>query len=87
MKKIIYCQTCNIWCTSVGNKIVEHSDKVGASPVSTAPTTSSFSIYHLASMDWAKTTLLEWETSKFDIWCGLFERFDSSYLRTKEGPS
>ena len=37
-----YCQTCNISCTFVGNKIVDHSDVVGASPVGTAPTTSSF---------------------------------------------
>ena len=29
--------------TLVGNKIVDHSDVVGASPVSAAPTTSSFS--------------------------------------------
>ena len=29
--------------TLVGNKIVDHSDVVGASPVGTAPTTSSFS--------------------------------------------
>ena len=41
--------------TLVGNKIVDHSDVVGASPVGTAPTTSSFSTY-LASLDWAKTT-------------------------------
>ena len=29
--------------TLVGNKIVDHSDVVGASPVGAAPTTSSFS--------------------------------------------
>ena len=29
--------------TVVGNKIVDHSDVVGASPVGAAPTTSSFS--------------------------------------------
>ena len=29
--------------TSVGNKIVDHSDVVGASPVGAAPTTSSLS--------------------------------------------
>ena len=29
--------------TLVGNKIVDHSDAVGASPVGAAPTTSSFS--------------------------------------------
>ena len=39
---LIYCQTSNISRTS-GNKIIDHSDVVGASPISTAPTTSSFS--------------------------------------------
>ena len=39
----IYSQTSNINCT-LGNKIVDHTDVVGASPVGTAPTTSSFSI-------------------------------------------
>ena len=34
----IYHQTSNISCTSVGNKIVDHSDVVGASPVNAAPT-------------------------------------------------
>ena len=34
------CQTSNIRCTSVGNRIVDHSDAVGASPVCA---TSSFS--------------------------------------------
>ena len=33
----------NISHTLVGNKIVDHSDVVGASPVGAAPTTSSFS--------------------------------------------
>ena len=33
----------NIRRTQVGNKIVDHSDVVGASPVGAAPTTSSFS--------------------------------------------
>ena len=33
----------NIRRTLVGNKIVDHSDVVGASPVGAAPTTSSFS--------------------------------------------
>ena len=41
--KIKYCETSNIRCTLVGNKIVDHSDAVGASPVGAAPTTSSFS--------------------------------------------
>ena len=38
-----YRKTSNISGTIVGNKIVDHSDVVGASPVGAAPTTSSFS--------------------------------------------
>ena len=40
---LAYCKTSNISRTFVGNKIVDNSDVVGASPVSAAPTTSSFS--------------------------------------------
>ena len=39
-----YREVSNIRRTLVGNKIVDHSDVVGASPVGAAPTTSSFSI-------------------------------------------
>ena len=39
----IYRQVYNIRRTLVGNKIVDHSDVVGASSVGAAPTTSSFS--------------------------------------------
>ena len=39
----IYRQVSNIRRTLGGNKIFDHSDVVGASPVSAAPTTSSFS--------------------------------------------
>ena len=38
-----YRQVSIISRTLVGNTIVDHSDVVGASPVSAAPTTSSFS--------------------------------------------
>ena len=38
-----YRKTSNISRTLVGNKIVDHSDVVGASPVGDAPTASSFS--------------------------------------------
>ena len=38
----IYHQTSDISCTLVGNKIFDHSDVVGVSPISAAPTTSSF---------------------------------------------
>ena len=40
---LTYRKTSNIRRTLVGNKIVDHSDVVGASPVGAAPTTSSFS--------------------------------------------
>ena len=50
-----YCKTSNISHTLVGNKIVDQSDVVGASPVDAAPTTSSFSTLRKVSMDWAKT--------------------------------
>ena len=39
----IYRKTSNISRTLVGNKIIDNSDVVGASPVGAAPTTSSFS--------------------------------------------
>ena len=38
-----HCQVSNIRRTLEGNKIVDHSDVVGASPVGASPTTSSFS--------------------------------------------
>ena len=39
----MYRKTSNISRTSVGNKIVDNSDVVGASPAGAAPTTSSLS--------------------------------------------
>ena len=42
-QNMIYRKTSNISRTLVGNKIVDNSDVVGASPVGAAPTTSSFS--------------------------------------------
>ena len=38
-----YRKVSNIRRNLVGDKIVDHSDVVGASPVGAAPTTSSFS--------------------------------------------
>ena len=40
---INYRKTSNIRRALIGNKIVDHLDVVGASPVGAAPTTSSFS--------------------------------------------
>ena len=63
------CQTFNIWCTLVGNKIVDHSDVVGASPVGAAPTTSSFSTcFNGLGNDNCKKRR---EIFKFGIWCVL----------------
>ena len=45
-----YRNTSNIRRAFVGNKIVDHSDVFGASPVSAAPPTSSFSTSHMASI-------------------------------------
>ena len=69
---ITYHQTSNISRTLVGNKLVDNSYVVGASPVG-APTTSSFSTQHLDLMDWAKTTAIEDENHlSFGIWCSLY---------------
>ena len=79
LTKPIYHQISNISHTLVGNKIVYHSDVVGASPVGAAPTTSSFSTYHQASIYWTKTTARRDEKhSSFGIWCTLYSRFDGS---------
>ena len=77
-----YRKTSNIRCT-LGNKIVDHSDVVGASPVGAAPvwaspvgaapTTSSFSTWHLASRDLAKTAARQYENLlSVGIWCDLY---------------
>ena len=47
----IYRKASNYRRTLVRNKIVAHSDVVEASPVGAAPTTSSLSTKHMASMD------------------------------------
>ena len=65
-------QTSNTNRTFVGNKIVAQSDVVGAY-ISNAPATSSFSTWHLASMDWAKATARRDEKHlSFGSWCTLF---------------
>ena len=71
-----YHKTSNISCTFVCNRIVDHSDIVGASPVDAAPTTSSYLSEHLATMDWAKTTTRRDEKHlSFEIWCDSYKRF------------
>ena len=68
-----YRKTSNISGNLVGNKIVDHSDVVGASPVVAAPTTSSFSTWQLASRDSAKKAARQYENLlSFGIWCALY---------------
>ena len=68
-----YRQVSNIRRTLVGNTIVDHSDVVGESPVGAAPTTSSFSTSHLASLDCAKTIARRDEKHlSLGIWCILY---------------
>ena len=65
----------DIICTLSGNKIVDHSDVVGASPVGAAPTTSSFSTWHVAPIYCTKTTA-RWKEKHLIFWgCG------ASYIR------
>ena len=66
----IYPQTSNIRCT-LGNKIVDHSDVVGALPIGTAPTTSSF----LDLNPWLQQIGQRRQDENylsFGIWCGLY---------------
>ena len=68
-----YRKTSNISRTLVAKKIVDHSDVVGASPVGAAPTTSSFSTWHLASRDSAKKATRQYENLlSVGIWCDLY---------------
>ena len=68
----VYRKTSNIRRTLAANKIVDHSDVVGASPVGAAPSTSSFSTYDLASRDSAKTAARQYENLlSVGIWCVL----------------
>ena len=68
-----YRQVSNIRRTWVGNEIVDRSDVVEALPVCAAPTTSSFSTEHLASIYCAKTTASRVKKHlSFGIWCVLY---------------
>ena len=65
-----YFPTSNISC----NEIVDHSDVVGAAPVST----SSFSTLHLTSVDLAETTARwDWKHLSVRICCNLYYRLNS----------
>ena len=68
-----YRKTSNISRTLVGNKIVDNSDAVGASPVGAAPTTSSLSTEHLVLIGWAKINARGYKKHlSFGIWCDFY---------------
>ena len=69
-----YLKTSNIKRALVGNKIVDHSDVVGASPVGAAPITSSFSTWYLALRDSTKKAARQYENL-------LSVGFDASNIR------
>ena len=79
-----YRQTSNISRTLVDNKIVDHSDVVGAAPVGAAPTTSSFSTWQLASMDWAKTTARR-DEKHWSFWG--FDAYNIAMVSCQKGPT
>ena len=70
--KLDYHQTSNMWCTLVVNKIVDHSDVVGAVMTVDAPTTSTILLttsgFNGLGEDNCKT---RWETFKFGDWVHL----------------
>ena len=69
-------KTSSVSCTLVENRLVDHSDVVGASPVGAAPTTPSFWTERLASTDWARA-IARWGENhlSFKIWCVLYCRY------------
>ena len=81
-----YRQISNIKCAFVGNQIIDHSDVVGASPAGAAPTTTSFSTEHMASINWAKTNARrDGEHLSFGIWSAFYWRFDGTYIHCQWG--
>ena len=76
-----YPKTSDISHTLVGSRIIDHSDVVEASPVGAAPTASSFSTEHLASIDCVKTTARrDKKHLNFGFWCGFYTRFNCNSI-------
>ena len=69
-KYTIYRQIYNIRRILIGDTIDDHSDEVGASPVGAAPTTSSFSTWHLTTIDCTKTSARRDEIHSIFLWFG-----------------
>ena len=83
-----YCQISTTRCTLVGNKIFDHSDVVGTSPVcavptvNAAPVTSSFSTYNTWLQWIGQRQLVRRDETHFGfgIWCTLYLRFDGIFF-------
>ena len=70
MEDLSYHEISNISRTLGGNRSVDHSDTVGASPVQLDPHSR---LYRRFSQDWTKTTAKRDEIHlSFVIWCGLY---------------
>ena len=81
----MYRQNSNMKRSLEGNKLVDYSDVVGASPVGDAPTASSFSTQHLASVDLAKAIAGRDETHLyFWIWGCLHYRLDGNIILNEQ---
>ena len=69
----------------MGNKIVDHSDVVGALPVGATPSVFLFWTKYLALMNREKaTTRREEKRLGFEIWCGLYWRLDGNSKHANE---
>ena len=69
---------------NTGSPLEHHSTAVGASPVGVATTASSFSTLHLASINWAKTTVRR-ETFELGI-CVAYIRGLTVCFKCSTGP-
>ena len=81
----VYHQSSNISWTLVGNKIVDHSDVVGALPVDATPSAFLFWTKYLALMNREKTTTRrEDKHLGCEIWCVLYWKLDGNYKPANE---
>ena len=78
--KLKYIETSNIICTSVGNKIVDHSDVLGASPGGAAPTTAIFILdFILGFKGLGRGDEMKRETFKCWDLVAIYQRFNIIY--------
>ena len=81
---INYRQASDIRRILVGNKIVDHSDVVGASLVGAAPTTYSILTYTWLQLIAQRQLQNETKNICFGIWCVLYLRFEGKGRDVRE---